>query len=457
MMRLNRYALALFCLALGMAQAAPGRALDWSGYLQAENRLAMTSPYASAWHEYRLDLRAEDNSSEHTRFFGELWVRSLGYPTAGSAADLSVRSAVAPQDVDLREAYLDVRGLLTDGLRLKLGRQRIAWGRGDKINPTDNINPNDLEDLWDYGRHLGSDALVLSYAMGETTLTAVWVPFFTPAVLPAGAWRQALMPDQALPEALAQTPVTDRVLLPPADLSSGSSAAVKLSGNLAGYDLSLSYLYGRDDLPLVKTVHIASGLTGFTGVTADLVYPRRHIIGLDAAGAIGDVGCWAEAAVIFPEAVMLAFDPDPATRMLMAAYSFSFPEQAALEAKPYVRYLLGADYTFPGGVYVNVQYLHGFVHERSGGALGNFVFMNLDWDAVPDVLKLTPVGGGLEIRDVERFWDHYSFVAMPQAEYKPFDNVSLLLGARWIWGAPGTIFGQAADLDEVFLKAKYSF
>lgn len=456
-MRGRSFLCAGLTLTAGLLAAAPGLALDWGGYLQAENRLAMTDPHAWTWHEYRLALRAEAEPSENTRFFGEVWVRSLDYPAAASTANLTLRSAVAPQDVDLREAYLDVRDLLLDGLRLQIGRQRIAWGRGDKINPTDNVNPDDLEDLWDYGRHLGSDSLVVSYSLGEATLSAVWVPFFTPAVLPKGAWQRALLPDQGLPDLLALVPVADQVLLPPADLADGSSAGVKLSANLAGTDVSVSYLYGRDDLPLVRTVHIESGLAGITGLTADLVYARQQVIGVDAAGAIGGVGCWAEAAVVIPEEIRLVYDPDPATQALMAAYGLSFPEQTVLEARPYVRYLLGADYTFPGGVYVNVQYLHGFLHERGEAALGNYTFMNLDWDAIPDMLKLTPVAGGLEVRDPRSLADNYSIVAAPQAEYKPFDNVSLLLGARWIWGASDTTFGQAADLDEVFFKAKYSF
>lgn len=455
-MRWHR-SLRMLTAALAALTAAPAWALDWNGYLQAENRMEMIAPYAYTWHEYRLALQAEAKPVENTRFFGELWLRSLGYPDASSSADLSRKSLVSPQDVDLREAYMDVRNLLTDNLRLQIGRQRVAWGRGDKINPTDNVNPDDLEDLWDYGRHLGSDCLALAYSLSETTFSVIWIPFFTPAVLPAGPLQQALASGTDLPGPLAWVPATDHVLLPPADLNSGSSLACKLSTNLAGYDFSLSYIYGRDDLPLPHTVHIQSGAAGITELDVDLIYPRQSIIGWDAAGAIGGVGCWAEAAVFFPEAVNLEYAPDAATQMIMAANGLSFPEKTMLADKPYVKYLVGADYTFPGGFYLNAQYLHGFLHERGESALENYVFANLDWNAVTDVLKLTPIGIGLEIKDFKHITEQYSFIAMPQAEYRPFDNVSLILGARWIWGAAETTFGRIADMDELYLKAKYSF
>jgi hypothetical protein len=42
-------------------------------------------------------------------------------------------------------------------LELTVGRQRIAWRTADRLNPTDNINAYDLEDIWDFGRHHGSE------------------------------------------------------------------------------------------------------------------------------------------------------------------------------------------------------------------------------------------------------------------------------------------------------------
>jgi len=58
--------------------------------------------------------------------------------------------------LQLREAYLDLNGLLHSSIDIRIGRQRIAWGSADRLNPSDNLNPQEFEDFWDFGRHTPS-------------------------------------------------------------------------------------------------------------------------------------------------------------------------------------------------------------------------------------------------------------------------------------------------------------
>ena len=59
------------------------------------------------------------------------------------SADLQGKQLLGMKSVKLgviREAYLD----LSHGpLDLRIGKQIIAWGRADRINPTDNLTPRD--------------------------------------------------------------------------------------------------------------------------------------------------------------------------------------------------------------------------------------------------------------------------------------------------------------------------
>ena len=73
-------------------------------------------------------------------------------------------------------------------------------GTADKLNPTDNVNPYDLEDIWDFGRHLGSDGVQLSVYAGGIQVTAVAIPVFTPVVLPQGKRATASMPSSVGPD-----------------------------------------------------------------------------------------------------------------------------------------------------------------------------------------------------------------------------------------------------------------
>ena len=437
--------------------AAPAAAeLTLNGTLASEHRASMHEPYPWTWHRTRLAVRAEASPSMRTRFYGELHALGRGYPAVGDAGDLADRDAVAPLDVRLQEAYADVYDLIVPGLELRFGRQRIAWGRGDKVNPTDNLNPDDLEDIWDYGAHLGSDGVKLTYGAAGVLVTAVFLPYFTPAVLPAGDLAAVFAAELDLPPGLTPGTISETVHTPAQTLQDAPTLAAKVSGRLAGFDLSASFVHHRDDFPVLRRVVLTPGPAGALHAEAELMYPREHVAGFDLAGDLGGLGVWAEVAVFFPETVPLGYDVDPALLPRFAATGVSLPEPEALDGAPYVKWLVGFDYTFPFDVYVNAQFLHGFVHER-GADLGDYVLMNLDWTVLEGILQITPVGIGLEVRDWNAPENTYSFIAMPQLTYWPADNVEILIGGRWIWGTPGATFGPLTGADETFVRLSYSF
>ena len=47
-------------------------------------------------------------------------------------------------DVNLQEAYIDY---YSDLLSVRFGRQIMAWGKADEINPTDILNPQDMSNI----------------------------------------------------------------------------------------------------------------------------------------------------------------------------------------------------------------------------------------------------------------------------------------------------------------------
>ena len=186
----------------------------WSGYLQTDNRLRLCDDYEFSWQEYRLNLELEVKPSEKVKLYSEVWLRSWGFPEVQTSADLFNKDRVLPWNLAFREAYLDLYGFISDNLDLRIGKQRIAWGTADKLNPTDNLNPPDLEDIWDFGRHLGSDGIKGSYYLGDFTFTGVYVPMFTPAVLPRGDWSAALSPSMEMPAGLNLRNLTDSITMP---------------------------------------------------------------------------------------------------------------------------------------------------------------------------------------------------------------------------------------------------
>lgn len=433
-----------------LAQESTGSEIKWNGYLQTDNRLRLKGDNDFSWQEYRLGLKTEVKPTEKAHFYGEIWLRSFGFPRVVNTSDLVDKDKVSPLSLDFREAYVDLYGFLFDNLDLRIGRQRIAWGTADKLNPTDNLNPDDLEDIWDFGRHLGSDGLKASYYLEDYTFTAVFIPLFTPAVLPRGDWASALSPSMELPSGLTVRNSTDTIIMPENNLKESCISGVKISKKFFGYDFSLSYVYGRDDLPLAKKVTFTPTSTpGKVDIASELIYPRMHIAGIDMAGAIGDVGVWAETAIFYPEKVKTTTD--------LSALGMGIPESIALDDKPYVKYVLGADYTFKNGIYINGQYLHGFIHERGEDNLEDYFMFGLEWKLLDEKLKITPISGGVEIKDFRDIENNYAFILSPEITYRPVDNAEITLGTRFIDGKNTTTFGRVKDNDEMYFKAKYSF
>ena len=153
------------------AETAAAPVLALGGAVSTDDRVSTDANPQLTFEEYRVELSADAKPTENTSFHGEAWVRSAGLSPSSlpSTASLFTVGGIAPVSLDLREAYVEVHGFLFDIVDLKVGRQRIAWARRKKPNPTDNVNALDLSDPWNFGRHLGSDGVQLTVYAGGIT------------------------------------------------------------------------------------------------------------------------------------------------------------------------------------------------------------------------------------------------------------------------------------------------
>lgn len=448
---------ATFCYAPPAAYAQTedsSPALEWGGYLKTDTRVQTVGSNKVSWNEYRLDLNA-NLKTEQFNFHSEVWIRSLGFSSAATLEDLSSSTKVSGTRVDLREAYVEVSDFVLDGLDLRAGRQRIAWGRADKLNPTDNVNPYDLEDLWDFGRHLGSDALNLTYFGSGWSLSAVLMPTFTPAVLPVSGLSSALTASQMEPlqwylPTIVPSFATNVTPLS-ADFKHQATAGARFSAHTIGIDWSLSYLYGREQLPVPVGIRVDGYYPLLPSpYTLQITYPRVSIVGFDLATSVGDAGFWFESAGFFPKEKTWA-------NILIPWSSMFYPPVLTMNDKPYVKYVVGLDYTLPNDVYINLQFLHGFVHERDPIALHDYLFLRVEYTFNDGTMTFSPFSGGVEIGEPTAFASHHAFVYTPEFKYRPYDNFECALGARVIDGKGNATFALAKDYDEAYLQLKYSF
>jgi hypothetical protein len=426
------------------------------GELNSNQRLLLTDGNEWAWNENRLDLSLEKRFA-NTRFFGNVWLRHLGEPQVSSSWDLYSRDNINPWNLDIREAYAEVRGFLFENIDMKIGRQRIAWGTSDIMSPTDILNPYDLEDVLDFGRKNGSEALNLTWYMGPSwSLQGVYLPWFRPSNLPLGAFAGIFSSAIELSEGLTLSEYSDRLDMPRHNLKEGASLGFRLKGFAFNTDFSLSYIYGRETLPFASHVLLMPvGMQGETNVQSELFFPRYHMLGADMDGTIGNVGVRAEAGVFFPEREIVM------TTDLSLLYGQPagtvISDSILLKKEPYVRFVVGADYTFRNGTYLNAQYMRGFFHERGRGNLNDYLIIAAERSVAGDKVLLRPLAGGVVISDWDDPKNNYALFYTPEIIYRGIDNLEVGIGAYIFEGKGENIFAGFRDYNMLSARVRLSF
>ncbi|MBN2615958.1 MAG: hypothetical protein JXR71_09720 [Bacteroidales bacterium] len=431
--------------------------LKLSGYLQTDQRILLQSPNDWVWNENRLSLQLDKKVSGKAKFHSEVWLRNMGIPNISTASDLYNLNIIDPWNLEIREAYVQVTGFLSKNLDMAIGRQRIAWGTADKMNPTDNLNPYDFEDILDFGRHRGSDALNLNYWFNtNTSLQAVYIPFFRPDNLPVGMFANIFTMPFMLPAGLSVNRFSDSVQMPQYNFRESSTYGVKLKGLIGGFNVSISYVWGWNGLPDdIYNTFIPVDTTGSVNIRSTLTFHRHHIFGADLAGNIGGVGIWAEAALFLPanDVVM--------TNNLSALYPTSpvpvTQQTTLLKKQAYVKYIVGGDYFFANGGYLNVQFLHGFVNEVGRGNLNDYLFARYEQKFLNDKLNVIPLSGAIIVSDWKEVKNNYAVAYMPEVSYMATDNAELSVSAVFFKGKGDNLFANLNGYNMLVFKVKYSF
>ena len=439
------------------AQEAAAK-LKLSGELITDERFLLKEPNSWAWNENRLSLKFDKKIKANSKFHSEVWFRNIGLPNLTTSANLYNKGIVDPYNLEIREAYVQINGFLSKNLDLKIGRQFIVWGTADKLNPTSNLNPYDMEDILDFGRHRASDAINMNYYFSnDYSLQVVFIPFFHPVNMPIGIFADALSPSMSLSQGMVLKGMSDTLLMPKYNLQESSTAGFKFKGYFKGIDFSLSYLWGRDGLPIAtRNTFIPIDNLGGININSQLSFTRTHIIGADLSTSIAGIGFWAEAAAFIPENNVIM------TNDLSALYPLS-PIPVTMDTmlldktKPYIKFIVGGDYNFSDGSYINIQYLHGFINETGSDNLNDYFFMRWEKKFFNEKLIIAPIGGAFIVTDWGKIKDNYAIAYIPQITYKATDDIEIILSAAIFDGKGDNLFAKLKDYNMFMFKMKYSF
>lgn len=410
---------------------------QFGGFLRLDKRFNVggdSLTIADFYNRFRLEMSVP--LGEQLYVFSSADFRFYDLTRLNSLAGLEDATQEFPTELTLWEAYIDIYRFLFENFDLRVGKQRLAWGTADKLNPTDNLNPDDFSDLVNFTDKIPTWAVKGSYYLGDVILTGVWLPSLTPILLPRNSASLFLG---------EQVASFQNNLTLPAQQPQNSLFAFKLGSRLGRWDYSLSYFNGYDDIPILRQTTISDGPGGSPGQLG-LGFPKMQVIGADFATELFGAGFWGEGAIFFPEKVV--------SQTIIGNVTSTNIE---LDNKPYFKFTLGGDYTFPNGFYANVQWMHGFFTERGSGTLHDYFFFELEKSFLRDEVKIT-LDGALEIADWDNIRVSYGYGVFPEVAYQAIDNLEMMLGAFIIINSKSqTFFENWQSADQVYLSMKVDF
>lgn len=333
-------------------------------------------------------------------------------------------------DFGLRELYLDIFFKTMD---IRIGKQQVIWGKADGVFITDIISPKDLTEflLPDFDEiRLGVTGMKLDYYVGDNTFEIVWLPIFTPTIIPevGSIWR--VEPELINPQGDVITKVFDDSNESVTASLDNSEIFGKFSYMSSFVDLEFMAGYAWDD-----DFAMHSYMINTDSVMITPEYHRLGIIGGSFNKVLGPFVFKGEGAYYsgkyFSTTEMT--DADKVTQ------------------KDYINYLIGVDYSL-FGVNLFAQFMQKIILDYDDALVNdeteNMVTFLASDDYINDTLNI----------QVFLYYDFVESDALirPKVTYDLNDGFEIGIGANIFTGTEG-IFGQYDKNDMLFAQLKYSF
>lgn len=361
--------------------------------------------------------------------------------------------------LDLYEGYFFG---LKDRFEFTIGKQIVRWGKTDQISPVDNLNPQDLRQFIvpEYeDRKIPNWMVRPRFFLKPYTMEGVYIPFFEPADFTYFGTDWSIF--DHLKENVKNAPLSPDVKQfienlrvdqeEPTDTFENGQWGVRVSRNVSGWDMGLSYLYAWETLPFYESFPIKNisvqGSTSLENLIKVLpgavfeddpvirtTFKRSNIIGFEFETTVRDFGIRGEAAYYDNQSFLT--NTITSTR------------------KPVFHYVVGADYFWHGDWYINLQFSHQIIFDYDP----EIFFFNRDNTALVGEIS-------------KEFWDGYfkallrydiglseqSYYVSPELMCKYIPNLDISLGFNFFEGDSDTLIGFYGANDQVFLKLKYYF
>jgi hypothetical protein len=345
--------------------------------------------------EIRSDLEIEMDSNNQIQKLEQLVELELSeYYNQSGLLKISMDISNKNDDpIRLKEALVK---LYFSDADLIIGQQRIAWGKTDGINPTDNFNPIDYTKPFAEDNYLEVPAARFKYYYGDWIVDSVWKPEFMPNNYPKSG-DQWYLPSYDLIYNSSKPETT----------LSNSEYGFRVSKWSPNIDTSLSYYKGWSKEPAVNLS------------TNSIRYYKIKAIGADFAKDFGSF-------------------------VLRGESTYFITENSPEVKNNYIKYVLGADFNPTNKLYINTQ-LFG-EKEKEEDSKGITMSITYDLTSFKE----------FEFNIIYNLNDN-DYYLNPKFNYAVMDGVDFFVGARLFSGEEGTEFGNFTEKDCLFIGLKRAF
>lgn len=392
----------------------------------------------------RLGLWEKDKSfSDHKSYgMGSLWL--MAHPQDFEAIPFHFEGFVQAQDqskdstgfgnIEKKSTvYVEVRELYwqksLSNFDFRIGRQINAWGRADKINPTDLLSVKNMKLLTadDEEQRLGLFSTMLTYHLESSKIIALWQPEWRLPVYPMRATKGIQIHEQ-LPN------------------NTGQQFGFKWDYSGEGFDGSFSYFNGISKTPDIKMSETLVSTP--SSINVDLLYHKIQMFGGDFAFNAGSTALRGEIAYTKTQDSK-GDDPWIQNPQLLA--------------------VLGADRLIIENFNLNLQFLYKHIEHFSQfqdpqlqslidteNRISQQQFENdWGWSLRPSYKLLNE---SLELETSILHWEkNRESVIRPKITYSLNDHTKLMVGGEFYHGPASSLFGSLKDLSGGFMEWRYYF
>jgi len=338
-------------------------------------------------------------------------------------------SAPSPFMIIPKELYIGTYDLIPQ-LDIKTGLLIVSWGSADMLSPLDNFNPlppgMSFTSMTQKTGVLAADATY--YFNDITYLQAIILPSFVPSYMPEKYEEQiylSMFAPQFQTQGIEINSVNITHVFP-----ENPVWGIKLGRSFTSFDAAISYYNGYYLNAYPETIEPVPGSNGMS-LNLELGYPKKSVFGFEFQGDFPGI--------------------DGATLRGDLAYIVPQPWQVQGEdilKDPYIKAVIGADYTTSFDLYLNVGFIWGFIFEE-GDQCSPYISLNArkelkDSKLTPNYLGIISLQDGSMINSIG-------------ASYNFTDDFSITFSYVSVLGDQTSKLGQMGSAEGLYLMGEWSF